>query len=137
MSATQYVQTLGESKRLQRLLGQTTADNELLKEAVEIIKTKNGLRVRAHLSRKQHLQDMPLLHLSRSRVHVLLKRSADWQGGHKARNNKSSKRVDDELEGDIKDALIRFSSFGYERVTAMVNRKRCQKEKTVVNTKRV
>ena len=48
MSATQYAQALEEIKRLLKLLGQATADNELLKEAVEIIKTKNGLRVRAH-----------------------------------------------------------------------------------------
>lgn len=48
MSAAQYAQALEEIKRLQRLLGQATADNELLKQAVEIIKTKNGLRVRAY-----------------------------------------------------------------------------------------
>ncbi len=78
-----------------------------------------------------------LLHLSCSRVHVLLKRSADWQDGRKARNNVRSQRADDELEGEIKDALTRFPSFGYKRVTAEVNRKRCQEEKSFVNTKRV
>ncbi len=40
VSAAQYAQALEEIKRLQRLLGQATADNELLKEAVQIIKTK-------------------------------------------------------------------------------------------------
>ena len=45
-----------------------------------------------------------LLHLSRSRVHVLLKRSPNSHVGRKARNNESSKRADDELEGEIKDA---------------------------------
>ena len=40
VSAAQYAQALEEIKRLQRPLGQATADNELLKEAVEIIKTK-------------------------------------------------------------------------------------------------
>lgn len=70
-------------------------------------------------------------------MHVLLKRSADWQDGRKARNNVRSQRADDELEGEIKDALTRFASFGYKRVTAEVNRKRCQEEKPFVNTKRV
>lgn len=49
----------------------------------------------------------------------------------------SSQRADDELEGEIKDALTRFPSFGYKRVTAVVNRKRCQEEKPFVNVKRV
>ena len=47
----------------------------------------------------------------------MLKRSADWQDGRKACNNVSSQRADDELEGEIKDALTRFPSFGYKRVT--------------------
>lgn len=64
-------------------------------------------------------------------------RSADWKDGCKARNNESSKRTDDVLEGEIKDALTRFPSFGYKRVTAVVNRKRRQEEKHVVNAKRV
>lgn len=78
-----------------------------------------------------------LLHLSRSRVHVLLKRSADWQDGRKARNNASSQRADNELEGEIKDALTRFPSFGYIRVTAVVNRKRRLEEKPIVNVKSI
>lgn len=59
VSAAQYAQALEEIKRPQRLLGQAAADSGLLKEVVEIIKTKNGLSVRAHSLRKLHQQDMP------------------------------------------------------------------------------
>lgn len=47
ISVARYKEVLEEIKRLQRLLGQATADNALLKEAVEIMQSKNELRVRA------------------------------------------------------------------------------------------
>lgn len=59
VSAAQYAQALEEIKKLQRLLGQAYTNNELLKEAVEIIKKQNRLRVRAHWSSKQHRLDIP------------------------------------------------------------------------------
>ena len=44
VSAKKYEAALEEIKRLQRLLGQATADNALLKDAVEYMQSKNGLR---------------------------------------------------------------------------------------------
>lgn len=41
--ASQYAEALDEIKRLQRLLGQATADNALLKDAVEIMQSKKWI----------------------------------------------------------------------------------------------
>lgn len=43
VSAKKYEAALEDIKRLQRLLGQATADNALLKDAVEYMQSKNGL----------------------------------------------------------------------------------------------
>lgn len=43
VSAARYEEALEEIKRLQRLLGQATADNALLKEAVEIMQSKKWI----------------------------------------------------------------------------------------------
>jgi transposase len=41
--AAKYAEALDEIKRLQRLLGKTTSENELLKEAVEIMSSKKWI----------------------------------------------------------------------------------------------
>ena len=41
--ASKYAEALDEIKRLQRLLGQATADNALLKDAVEIMQSKKWI----------------------------------------------------------------------------------------------
>lgn len=43
VSASQYAEALDEIKRLQRLLGQVTADNALLKDAVELMQSKKWI----------------------------------------------------------------------------------------------
>ena len=43
VSAARYEEALEKIKRLQRLLGQATADNALLKEAVEIMQSKKWI----------------------------------------------------------------------------------------------
>lgn len=50
----QYAEAMDEIKRLQRLLGQMTSDNALLKEAVGIMTGKNGLRAKPYQSRQIH-----------------------------------------------------------------------------------
>ena len=40
VSASKYAEAMDEIKRLQRLLGEATADNALLKDAVEIMRSK-------------------------------------------------------------------------------------------------
>lgn len=46
--AKQYAEAMDEIKRLQRLLGQMASDNALLREAVEIMTGKNGLRAKPY-----------------------------------------------------------------------------------------
>lgn len=43
VSASKYAEALDEIKRLQRLLGQMTADNALLKDAVELMQSKKWI----------------------------------------------------------------------------------------------
>jgi transposase len=43
VSASKYAEALDEIKRLQRLLGQVTADNALLKDAVELMQSKKWI----------------------------------------------------------------------------------------------
>ena len=52
--AKQYAEAIDEIKRLQRLLGQMASDNALLKEAVEIMTGKNGLRAKPYQGRQIH-----------------------------------------------------------------------------------
>ena len=42
--AAQYAQTLDKIQRLRRLLGRAVSDNELLKEAAEMMSEKNSMR---------------------------------------------------------------------------------------------
>ena len=65
-----------------------------------------------------------LLRVARSRVNVLLKRTNDWKDHCLAYNRSNNQLQDNNLQQEIQEALARHSSFGYKRLTAVINRKR-------------
>ena len=78
-----------------------------------------------------------LLRVARSRVNVLLKRSDDWKDRRLACNRQTHLQQDDSLQEEIQEALVRHPSFGYKRLTAVINRKRQKTNQPRVNAKRV
>ena len=78
-----------------------------------------------------------LLRVARSRVNVLLKRSDDWKDRRLACNRQTHLQQDDSLQKEIQEALGRDPSFGYKRLTAVINRKRQKTNQPRVNAKRV
>ena len=78
-----------------------------------------------------------LLRVARSRVNVLLKRSDDWKDRRLACNRQTHLQQDDSLQKVIQEALGRHPSFGYKRLTAVINRKRQKTNRQRVNAKRV
>lgn len=62
--AKQYAEAIDEIKRLQRLLGQMASDNALLREAVEIMTGKNGLRSKPYQGRQIHFSCLSCSSLS-------------------------------------------------------------------------
>lgn len=78
-----------------------------------------------------------LLRVARSRVNVLLKRTDDWKDRRLACNRSTHLQKDDDLQEEIQEALARHPSFGYKRLTAVINRKRQKTNRPRVNAKRV
>ncbi len=78
-----------------------------------------------------------LLRVARSRVNVLLKRTDDWKDRRLACNCPTHLQKDDDLQEEIQEALVRHPSFGYKRLTAVINRKRQKTNRPRVNAKRV
>lgn len=78
-----------------------------------------------------------LLRVARSRVNVLLKRADDWKDRCLAYNRPTHLQQDDSLQEEIQEALVRHPSFGYKRVTAIINSKRQKTNQPRVNSKRV
>lgn len=54
VSASELASAIKQIKELQRLLGQKTMENELLKEAVEYDRKKSGLRSRPYYPRMEN-----------------------------------------------------------------------------------
>lgn len=78
-----------------------------------------------------------LLRVARSRVNVLLKRTNDWKDHRLACNRSNNQLQDNNLQQEIQEALARHPSFGYKRLTAVINRKRQKVNHPRVNAKRV
>ena len=78
-----------------------------------------------------------LLRVARSKVKVLLKRADDWKDRRLACNRSTHLQQDDSLQEEIQEALVRHPSFGYKRLTAVINRKRQKTNQPRVNAKRV
>lgn len=78
-----------------------------------------------------------VLRVARSRVNVLFKRTNDWKDHRLACNRSNNQLQDNNLQQEIQEALARHPSFGYKRLTAVINRKRQKVNHPRVNAKRV
>lgn len=78
-----------------------------------------------------------LLRLSRSHFVEKQKRPIDWKDKRLATNRSPCKQGDDEVVAEIKKALIKFPSFGYKRITSVVNRMRKQLNLSTFNRKKI
>lgn len=78
-----------------------------------------------------------VLRVARSRVNVLLKRTNDWKDHRLACNRSNNQPQDNNLQQEIQEALARHPSFGYKRLTAVINRKSQKVNHPRVNAKRV
>lgn len=77
------------------------------------------------------------LRVARSRLNVLLKRTNDWKDHRLACNRSNNQLQDNNLQQEIQEALALHPSFGYKRLTAVINRKRQKVNHPRVNAKRV
>lgn len=78
-----------------------------------------------------------LLWLARSHIVVLLRRDQNWQDARKNMGHIDKIKNDRLLIQQLQKALNRFPSFGYRRLTAVVNRQRLCEGRNKVNVKRV
>lgn len=78
-----------------------------------------------------------LLRVARSRVNVLLKRTNDWKDHRLACNRSNNQLQDNNLQQEIQEALARHPSFGYKRLTAVINRQRQKNHQAKINAKRI
>lgn len=78
-----------------------------------------------------------VLRLARSNVCRVLHRPADWQDGRHCRRQRRDLISDQDLLERIKAVLGKFPSFGYKRITAVINRELQSLDQARVNTKRV
>lgn len=78
-----------------------------------------------------------VLRLARSNVCRVLHRPADWQDGRYCRRQRRDLISDQDLLERIKTVLGKFPSFGYKRITAVINRELQSLDQARVNTKRV
>lgn len=78
-----------------------------------------------------------VLRLARSNVCRLLYRPTDWQDGRHCRQQRPDLISDQDLLKRIKEVLSKFPSFGYKRITAVINRELQSLDQTRVNAKRL
>ncbi len=74
-----------------------------------------------------------VLGAARSNVHMRVHRGADWVDRRKNRHP----RDDHALKAELHAVIAPHTTYGYRRAAALVNRQRCQLQRTGVNHKRV
>ncbi|MGF6919873.1 transposase-like protein [Paraburkholderia sp. 40] len=129
--ASELSDALKQIRELQRLLGKKTMENEILREVVEVAKSRNGLRAHPHC-RGTSSEAGLRRSVARSNVAARLARPADWQDGRSAR-----KMDDAGLVEEIRLTVTDLPSYGYRRVWGMLRRQRENQSAAPVNAKRV
>ncbi|MGL6539539.1 IS3 family transposase, partial [Aeromonas hydrophila] len=119
-------------RELQRLLGKKTMENEILKEAVEYGRAKNGLRMRLVAGGRRLSAVSQALNVSRAQLSVRVHRKPGWQDDRHHRQHD-----DAALLGRIMEAMAELPSYGYRRVWALLRRQSEATRQPVVNAKRV
>ncbi|MFC0574609.1 IS3 family transposase [Paraburkholderia solisilvae] len=131
--ASELGDALKQIKELQRLLGKKTMENEILREAVEVMKSPKMDCALTLIARGRPVKQVcDVLGVARSNMAVKLARPADWQDGRGARKTNDAGLVD-----EIRLLIADLPSYGYRRVWGLL---RCEREsrcEAPVNAKRV
>ncbi|MEE7427122.1 IS3 family transposase [Escherichia marmotae] len=131
--ASELAAAMKQIKELQRLLGEKTMENEILKEAVEYGRGKKVDSARALIARGWGVSLVSrCLRVSRAQLHVILRRTDDWKDGRRSRHS------------DDTDVLLRIyhvigelPTYGYRRVWALLRRQAELDGMPAINAKRV
>ncbi|MGY6163998.1 IS3 family transposase [Paraburkholderia strydomiana] len=131
--ASELSDALKQIKELQRLLGKKTMENEILREAVEVMKSpKMDCALTLIAGGRPVKQVCDVLGVARSNVSVKLARTADWQDGRRAR-----KTDDVGIVEEIRLLVADLPSYGYRRVWGLLRSGRELRCEVPVNAKRV
>lgn len=110
--ASELSDALKQIRELQRLLGNKTMENEILREAVEVAKSRKWIARLALIAGGRAVKQVcDVLGAARSNVAARLARPADWRDGRSAR-----KTEDGGLVEKIRLTVTDLPSYGYRRV---------------------
>ncbi|MFI2777242.1 IS3 family transposase [Escherichia coli] len=131
--ASELAAAMKQIKELQRLLGKTTMENELLKEAVEYGRGKKVDSARALIARGWGVSLVSrCLRVSRAQLHVILRRTDDWKDGRRSRHSD-----DTDVLLRIHHVIGELPTYGYRRVWALLRRQAELDGMPAINAKRV
>uniref|UniRef100_UPI0040539580 IS3 family transposase n=1 Tax=Niveibacterium sp. SC-1 TaxID=3135646 RepID=UPI0040539580 len=131
--ASELSDALKQIRELQRLLGKKTMENEILREAVEVMKSPKMDCALALVAGGRPVKPVcDVLGVARSNLSAKLSRSAGW------RDRRTARVTDDAgLVEEIRLAVADLPSYGYRRVWALLRRERERQRAAPVNVKRV
>ncbi|WP_174491118.1 IS3 family transposase [Escherichia coli] len=131
--ASELAAAMKQIKELQRLLGNKTMENELLKEAVEYGRAKKVDSARALIARGWGVSLVSrCLRVSRAQLHVILRRTDDWKDGRRSRHSD-----DTDVLLRIHHVIGELPTYGYRRVWALLRRQAELDGMPAINAKRV
>ncbi|ECB0934651.1 IS3-like element IS2 family transposase [Salmonella enterica subsp. enterica serovar Rissen] len=131
--ASELAAAMKQIKELQRLLGEKTMENELLKEAVEYGRGKKVDSARALIARGWGVSLVSrCLRVSRAQLHVILRRTDDWMDGRRSRHTD-----DTDVLLRIHHVIGELPTYGYRRVWALLRRQAELDGMPAINAKRV
>ncbi|WP_375543487.1 IS3 family transposase, partial [Klebsiella pneumoniae] len=131
--ASELASAMKQIKELQRLLGEKTMENELLKEAVEYGRPKKVDSARALVAGGWQIGLVSrCLRISRAQLHAIVSRSKNWQDRRRKR-----KPDDTEALARIHTVIGDLPTYGYRRVWALLRRQSETDDMAVINAKRV
>ncbi len=116
MPASELAAARAEIAKLQRVLDKKTLENEILKEAVEYVAEKSGLRARPCCPGRPVKTGLRMMGLARSHVPDLIGRGEDWADGRSHRTPSDDAGLLAELRQEIAD----LPSHGYRRACGLV-----------------
>jgi putative transposase len=132
VAASEYRALQQQVRELQRLLGKKTLENEILREALDLVQPKKTAVARALARARRHavktLADA--LGVARSNLAFPASVAAPACRGRPP-------KPETELLAEIKQTIAGQPTYGYRRVHALIRRRRQQQGGTAVNVKRV
>ncbi|ENL9693522.1 IS3 family transposase [Escherichia coli] len=131
--ASELAAAMKQIKKLQRLLGKKTMENELLKEAVEYGRGKKVDSARALIARGWGVSLVSrCLRVSRAQLHVILRRTDDWKDGRRSRHSD-----DTDVLLRIHHVIGELPTYGYRRIWALLRRQAELDGMPAINAKRI